>query len=204
MLCCLIPILFFHIQREKKNVYNKKFCSFTCYCWLCHTAGSQFPFQKGVNPGSAVKDLPADAGETGDTCSVPGWERTPRGGKGSPSPVFPGGGNGNPLQCSSLDNPIARGAWQATAPGAAKSQTLPSLHTCMHGSESPRPNPQDQGILIYFRGKKFLISKEESFMQSYVQSCSRKHLPTSTSRGRRETQFVLFANFHGMNSPTND
>ena len=68
-------------------------------------------FKKGLNPGSAVKDLPANAGETGDMDSIPGWERTPRGGKGSPSPVFPGGGNGNPLQCSSLDNPIDRGAW---------------------------------------------------------------------------------------------
>ena len=33
-------------------------------------------------------------------------------------------GNGNPLQYSSLENPMERGAWQATVHGVAKSQTL--------------------------------------------------------------------------------
>ena len=32
-------------------------------------------------------------------------------------------GNGNPLQYSCLENPIDRGAWQATVHGVAKSQT---------------------------------------------------------------------------------
>ena len=36
----------------------------------------------------------------------------------------PGGGNGNPVQYSCLENPMDRGAWQRdTVPGAAKSQT---------------------------------------------------------------------------------
>ena len=34
-----------------------------------------------------------------------------------------GGGNGNPLQCSCLENPMDRGAWGATVHGVAKSQT---------------------------------------------------------------------------------
>ena len=68
-------------------------------------------FKKELNPGSAVKNLPANAGDTGDMGSTPGWERPLRGGKGNPSPVFPGGGNDDPLQCSSLDNPTDRGAW---------------------------------------------------------------------------------------------
>ena len=33
---------------------------------------------------------------------------------------FPGGGHGNPLQYSCLENPMERGAWQATVPGVAK------------------------------------------------------------------------------------
>ena len=38
----------------------------------------------------------------------------------------PGGGNGNPLQYSCLENPMDRGAWWAAAHGAAiKSQTQP-------------------------------------------------------------------------------
>ena len=32
----------------------------------------------------------------------------------------PGEGNGNPLQCSCLENPLNRGAWQATVHGVAK------------------------------------------------------------------------------------
>ena len=43
--------------------------------------------------------------------SVPGW-----GG-------FPGGGHGNPLQDSCLENPMDRGAWWATVHGVAKSWT---------------------------------------------------------------------------------
>ena len=34
-----------------------------------------------------------------------------------------GVGNGNPLQCSCLENPIDRGAWRATVHGVTKSQT---------------------------------------------------------------------------------
>ena len=34
-----------------------------------------------------------------------------------------GEGNGNPLQCSCLENPMDGGAWQAAVPGVAQSQT---------------------------------------------------------------------------------
>ena len=36
---------------------------------------------------------------------------------------FPGGGHGDPLQCSCLENSMDRGAWQATFCGVPKSQT---------------------------------------------------------------------------------
>ena len=36
---------------------------------------------------------------------------------------LPGGGHGNPLQYSCLENPLDRGAWQVTAHGIAKSRT---------------------------------------------------------------------------------
>ena len=35
----------------------------------------------------------------------------------------PGGGNGTPLQHSCLENPVARGAWQATVHGVTESDT---------------------------------------------------------------------------------
>ena len=44
----------------------------------------------------------------GDLGSIPGWGRSP------------GEGNGNPLQCSSLQNPMDRGAWQAAVHGVTR------------------------------------------------------------------------------------
>ena len=41
----------------------------------------------------------------------------------------PGGGHGNPLQYSCLENPIDRGAWRATVHGVTESQTRLSTHT---------------------------------------------------------------------------
>ena len=52
-----------------------------------------------------------DAREAGDVGSIPGSGR------------FPGGGNGDPLQYSCLENSMDRGPWWATFNGVAKSQT---------------------------------------------------------------------------------
>ena len=41
----------------------------------------------------------------------------------------PGEGNGNLLHCSSLENPMDRGVWQATVLGVAKSRTQLNMHT---------------------------------------------------------------------------
>ena len=56
-----------------------------------------------------VKNLPANAGEIRDLGSIPGSGRTP------------GEGNGNPLP-SCLEDPMNRGAWQATVPRVEKSR----------------------------------------------------------------------------------
>ena len=45
----------------------------------------------------------------------------------------PGGGHGNPLEYSCLENPMDRRNWLATVHGVAKSQTRLSMHACMHG-----------------------------------------------------------------------
>ena len=55
-----------------------------------------------------VKDPPANAGDIRDTSSFPGSGRSP------------GGGHGNPLQCSCLENPTDRGAWWAAVHGVTK------------------------------------------------------------------------------------
>ena len=50
----------------------------------------------------AVKNPPANAGDVRDESSIPGSGRSP------------GGGHGNPLQYSCLENFMDRGAWKAT------------------------------------------------------------------------------------------
>ena len=55
-----------------------------------------------------VKNLPANARDVRDTGSIPGSGR------------FSGGGNGNPLQYSCLEDPLDRGAWRTTVHGVAK------------------------------------------------------------------------------------
>ena len=58
-----------------------------------------------------VKNLPANEGDIRDKGSIPRSERSP------------GGGHGNPLQYSCLENPMDRGAWRATVHRVARSQT---------------------------------------------------------------------------------
>ena len=67
----------------------------------------------GPNPQVAlvVENPPANAEAVRDAGSIPGSGRSP------------GGGHGNPLQYSYLENPMDRGASWATVHGVAKSQT---------------------------------------------------------------------------------
>ena len=65
----------------------------------------------GLPGGTVVKNLASNAGDARDAGLIPGLRR------------YPGEGNGNTLQCSCLENPMDRGAWQATIHGVAKSQT---------------------------------------------------------------------------------
>ena len=75
--------------------------------------------ESACNPGAArYADL------------IPVWGRSSR------------GGHDNPLQCSSLENPMDRGAWQATVHGVTKSQTrLKRLSMHTH-----RPLPKCNGL----------------------------------------------------------
>ena len=55
-----------------------------------------------------VRNLPANAGDMRDMSSIPGWGRSH------------GGGHGNPLQYSCVENSMGRGAWQAMVHGGHK------------------------------------------------------------------------------------
>ena len=57
------------------------------------------------------RESPANAGDVRDMGFIPGSGRSP------------GGGHDNPLQNSCLENPMERGAWQATVHKVTKSQT---------------------------------------------------------------------------------
>ena len=78
-------------------------------------------FQKDIFGASkvvlVVKNPTANEGDLRDAGSIPGSGRSP------------GEWNGNPLQYSSLENPMDRGAWWATVCGITKSRTQLSVHT---------------------------------------------------------------------------
>ena len=93
---------------EPSPVYYSLFMGLTC-----------FP------GGPVVKNPSASAGEVRGAGSIPKSGRSP------------GGGHGNPLQCSCLENPMNRGAWQATVHRVTKSwarMKRVSLHACSWGA----------------------------------------------------------------------
>ena len=102
---------------------------------------------KGFTGGSVVNNLPSNAGNTslilgpdfpggsegkestcnaGDLSSISGLGR------------WPGGGHGNPLQYSCLENTMHRGAWWAILHGVAKSRTRLSNFTSKGKGEKER------------------------------------------------------------------
>ena len=65
----------------------------------------------------AIRNSPANARDVRDAGSIPGSGR------------FPGGGDGNPLQYSCLENPMDRRAWRATVHKVTESQTRLKWHS---------------------------------------------------------------------------
>ena len=100
---------------------NSHFRFLWFFCMNVASSGSRDqPLWKAPGPtlgstGGTDKNLPASAEDVG---SVPGLRSSP------------GGGNGNPLQYSSRDNAMDRGAWQATVHGYAKNR--PQLSDWAH------------------------------------------------------------------------
>ena len=80
------------------------------------------PVLRDFQVALGVKNLSANAGDLRDVGLILGSGRSP------------GGGHGNPLQYSCLENPMDRGPWLAIVLGVTKSQTrLKRLSTHVHG-----------------------------------------------------------------------
>ena len=108
----------------------------------------------GFPSGSDGRESACNAGDPG---SIPGLGR------------FPEGGNGSPLQCSCLKNPMDRKAWWATVHGVGKSRTLsshrgfhqapPEGHSTLHPSCSGLTGPWGLSL-------KFLLNLQQPFFFS--------------------------------------
>ena len=90
-------------------------------CFSCGSKKSPVGMSGASQVMLAVKSPPASSGDLRDWGSIPVLGRSP------------GGGSGNPLQYSCLENPMVRGAWYAVVYRVAKSQTqLKGQHAHTH------------------------------------------------------------------------
>ena len=103
-----------------------------------------------------IKNLPTSAGDVRDTGSTPGLGRSL------------GGGHGNSLQYSCLENPMDRGTWWATVHRVAKSQTwLKWLSTAQNSWQETLRYHRDSEMKVFhyqWRVHTVLTSLESSNM----------------------------------------
>ena len=118
----------------------------------------------------------------GDRDSIPGSGRSP------------GGGHGNPLQYSCLENSIDRGAWWATVHGVTKSQTwLKQLsrqvlsHRCSEYQLCPQGwdwfSPSNLQVSIQRQQSAFMDTRGPVIALSFA---STLHLPMGRSKRERK------------------
>ena len=91
--------------------------------------------------------LKESASIAGDTGSILGSERSP------------GGGHGNPLQCSCLQNPLDRGSWRVTVHRVAQCQTrlkrlrIHADNTKLVFTNSVTDRSESLKVLLFRRGR---------------------------------------------------
>ena len=100
------------IGHRGKKTYEESMYKYTNYLNI------YIYIHQGFLGCASGKEPTSNAGDTGDMGLIP-WS-----GKSA------GGGNGNPLQYSCLENPMDRGAWQATVHGVAESDMTEHRCTC--------------------------------------------------------------------------
>ena len=90
------------------EIFPARVLEWGAIAFSARSVNTQLTFLLCFPGGSVVKNLPANAGDTG---SIPGLGRSP------------GEENCNPLQYSGWENPMDRGAWWATVHGVTNSWT---------------------------------------------------------------------------------
>ena len=103
------PYIYIFAHTSVVHIYIHTYICTYVYAWASQVA-------------QLVKNPPASVGDARDVGSILGSGRSP------------GGGNGNPLQYSCLENPMGRGAWRATVHRVAKIQIRLkqlSTHACL-------------------------------------------------------------------------
>ena len=110
VLTLLFILLLTHFQQIKKlsPICNINFNFLLIYYFFLWTL---FILLFGLPQWLSSEDSTCNAGDTGDTASIPGLG------------ISPGGRHGNTFQYSCLENPMDRGAQQATVHGVTKSHT---------------------------------------------------------------------------------
>ena len=113
-MCCLLRnysrlelIKVLHNFQSKQRIFS---------CKLMKFGGNKCKTHGGFPGGAVVKNLPASAGDARDSGSIPGLGR------------FLGGGIGNPLQYSCVENSKDRTSWQATVHGVTESDLTELTH----------------------------------------------------------------------------
>ena len=110
----------------------------------------------------------------GDPGSIPGLGRSP------------GEGNGNPLQDYCLENPMDRGAWQATVYGVAKSRTRLSDFTIKLNTLLMY-DPEIALLVIYLRQMKTYAHTKTCIhmcIESFIHNCQNLKEATKMSFNR--------------------
>ena len=112
----------------------------------------------------------------------------------------PGGGNGNPLQYSCLENPMDRGAWWVTVHRVTKSQTWLRTWPVSLWHKASSTFPRSRG---FGQGASWYLSRAASFQLSYfveeedgLRAQSIKALPCLTAQlghiGDKKTMWTTF------------
>ena len=127
----------------------------------------------GFPSGSVVKNLPANAGDTGDMTLGSGRS--------------PGGRNGSPLQYSFQKNPTDRGAWQAMVHGVTKNLTL-----IAYGEQYGIHDLQRRKFSFRIRGQAWPL-KALVWQKFYYSEKGQKKILTDIRRGQTVPPSLVLA-----------